>query len=310
MTKGNRDMLKILYIGKSHKQIKPGDWDLLLTMVSGLLLAVIVGLVLLAPLLDSLMVGEAFKIDLFNRHTNPSLTHPLGTDELGRDLLLRLLYAGRISLLVGILSALFTALIGVIIGLCAGYYGGWVDAVLMRFTDSVIALPLLPLLIVLAATDLTKLGLPQTIGASPEAAIYQIILIISLVGWTTVARLTRASVLSLREQEFVLAAKSHGASTLRVMFGHILPNSVSPILVATTLTMGNVILLESILSFLGLGIQPPIPTWGNMLTNAQDVIYETPMAAVWPGLLIFLTVISVNFLGDSLQSIFNPKNMN
>ncbi|MEE2694118.1 MAG: ABC transporter permease [Pseudomonadota bacterium] len=310
MTKGNRDMLKILYIGKSHKQNKPGDWDLLLTMMSGLLLAVIVGLVLLAPLLDSLMVGEAFKIDLFNRHTDPSLTHPLGTDELGRDLLLRLLYAGRISLLVGILSALFTALIGVIIGLCAGYYGGWVDAVLMRFTDSVIALPLLPLLIVLAATDLTKLGLPQTIGASPEAAIYQIILIISLVGWTTVARLTRASVLSLREQEFVLAAKSHGASTLRVMFGHILPNSVSPILVATTLTMGNVILLESILSFLGLGIQPPIPTWGNMLTNAQDVIYETPMAAVWPGLLIFLTVISVNFLGDSLQSIFNPKNMN
>tara|TARA_B100000029_G_scaffold506244_1_gene588659 strand:- start:854 stop:1786 length:933 start_codon:yes stop_codon:yes gene_type:complete len=309
MIEGSQDMLKTLFLSKNHGKRRLNNWDFLLTIFSGLILALIVGLSLLAPLLEHLMVGEASKIDLFNRHKGPSLRHLLGTDELGRDLLLRLLYAGRISLLVGTISALLTALIGVIIGVSAGYYGGWIDSVLMRFTDSIIALPLLPLLIVLAATDLTKLGLPQSLGNAPEAALYRIIFIISLVGWTTVARLTRASVISLREQEFVLAAKSHGASTLRVMFGHILPNSISPILVATTLTVGNVILLESVLSFLGLGIQPPTPTWGNMLTNAQDVIFETPMAAVWPGLLIFLTVISINFLGDSAKNTLDPKNL-
>ncbi len=307
MTEGSRDMTKNSCVSKGRNQNRPGDGNIPLTMFSGLLLVLIISLVLLAPLLAHLMAGEAFMVDLLNRHKAPSLRHLLGTDELGRDLLLRLLYAGRISLLVGIVSALLTALIGVIIGLAAGYYGGWVDAVLMRLTDSVIALPLLPLLIVLAATDLTKLGFSESMKDSPETTVYRIIFIISLVGWTTVARLTRASVLSLREQEFVLAAKSHGASTMRIMFGHILPNSISPILVATTLTVGNVILLESVLSFLGLGIQPPIPTWGNMLTNAQNVIFETPMSAVWPGLMIFVTVISVNFLGDGLQSALNPK---
>ena len=310
MIGASQSVLKTIFPSKSNEEGRPSKWNFLLTIFSGLILALIVGLVLLAPLLEHLVLGEASKIDLFNRHKGPSLTHLLGTDELGRDLLLRLLYAGRTSLLVGIVSALFTALIGVIIGLSSGYYGGWVDSVLMRFTDSVIALPLLPLLIVLAATDLTKLGLPQNLGNSPDAALYRIIFIISLVGWTTVARLTRASVISLREQEFVLAAKSHGASTIRVMFGHILPNCISPILVATTLTVGNVILLESVLSFLGLGIQPPTPTWGNMLTNAQDVIFVAPMAAVWPGLLIFLTVVSINLLGDSAKSTLDPKNMN
>ena len=303
----DKNMLKLLDHDKRQRKGKPNNLNFLITVFSTLLLAIIIGAALLAPLLEHLMLGDAFTIDLLNRHKNPSLTHPLGTDELGRDLLLRLLYGGRISLLVGILSALLTALIGVIIGLSAGYYGGWIDAFLMRFTDSIIALPLLPLLIVLAATDMTKLGLPQSIENSPEAALYRIVFIISLVGWTTVARLTRASVLSLREQEFVLAAKSHGASTLRIMFTHILPNSVSPILVATSLTVGNVILLESVLSFLGLGIQPPIPTWGNMLTNAQNAIFETPMAAIWPGALIFMTVISINFLGDGLRTTFDPR---
>ena len=277
-----------------------------LTVISAILLAFIIGLVLAAPIFQHITSGDAFSVDLFNRYKGPSLGHPVGTDELGRDLLARLLYGGRVSLFVGVITALLTALIGVTIGLSAGFCGGWIDTLLMRTTDSVIALPLLPLLIVLAATDLTKLGLPDSLSNSPDATLYRIVLIISLVGWTTVARLTRASVLSLREREFVLAARSHGASSLKIMFAHILPNSLSPIIVATTLTVGNVILLESVLSFLGFGIQPPIPTWGNMLTNAQDVIFERPMAAVWPGLFIFMTVISINFLGDGLRAKFDP----
>jgi len=276
-------------------------------LVSPLLLTTILCLVLAAPIIAQIIPSDAFSIDLLNRHMTPSMVHPLGTDELGRDLFLRLLYGGRISLFVGLLAALLTALIGVSIGLCAGYYGGWLDAVLMRITDSVIALPLLPLLIVLAAADLGKLGLPERILDSPEANVYRIILIISLVGWTSIARLTRASVLSLRNREFVLAARSHGATSFNIMLRHILPNSLSPIIVATTLTVGNVILMESVLSFLGLGIQPPVPSWGNMLTNAQDKIFEYPMAAIWPGLFIFITVISINLLGDTIQTTLDPK---
>ena len=275
--------------------------------ISTILLIFIICLLLAAPILENICSGSAFSIDLLNRYTEPSIRHPLGTDELGRDLFLRLLYGGRVSVFIAIVTAFLTALIGIFIGLLAGYYGGWIDSVLMRLTDSVITLPLLPLLIVLAAVDFRKLGLPESLFGSPESDLYKIIIIISLVGWTTVARLTRASVLSLREREFVLAPKSHGATSLRLMFHHILPNSLSPIIVATTLTVGNVILLESVLSFLGLGIQPPIPTWGNMLSNAQDVIFEVPMAGIWPGLFIFLTVISINLFGDRLQDTLDPK---
>ena len=159
----------------------------------------------------------------------------------------------------------------------------------------------------LAAIDLGKLGLPPDIATSPDVSLYRIILIIALVGWTTVARLVRGAALSLRERDFVLAAKSQGAGGLWIMLRHILPNAISPIIVATTLSVGNIILLESVLSFLGLGIQPPIASWGNMLNNAQELIYEAPMLAVWPGLLIFATVIAFNFLGDGLQDALDPK---
>jgi peptide/nickel transport system permease protein len=177
----------------------------------------------------------------------------------------------------------------------------------MRLTDSVIALPLLPLLIVMAAIDLNKLGVPPEIATSPNVSLYRIVLIIALVGWTTVARLVRGAALSLRERDFVLAAIAQGAGPMTVMFRHILPNAISPIIVATTLSVGAIILLESVLSFLGLGIQPPIASWGNMLTNAQDMIYEAPALAVFPGLAIFATVIAFNFLGDGLQDALDPK---
>jgi len=231
----------------------------------------------------------------------------MGTDELGRDLLVRLLYGGRVSLFVGLTAAIFSAGIGTTIGLVAGYFGGSLDTILMRFTDAVISLPLLPLLIVLAALDLSKLWLPTALVESESISLYRIVFIVALVGWTTVARLVRGSALSLRERAFVKAAEAQGASKMRIIRVHILPNLASPIIVATTLSMGNVILLESVLSFLGLGIQPPIPSWGNLLTNAQELIWDTPALAFYPGILIFITVIAFNFLGDGLQEAFDPR---
>ena len=260
-----------------------------------------------APLVASLLGVDAESVDLFNRFQPASFGHPLGTDEIGRDVLIRLLYGGRISLFVGMTAALAAAVIGTIIGLAAGYFGGRTDAFLMRFTDGIISLPLLPLLIVLAALDLGKLGLPDELVVSENISLYRIVAIVALVGWTTVARLGRGSALALRERDFVRAAEAQGATALRIMAVHILPNLASPIIVATTLSVGNVILLESVLSFLGLGIQPPIPSWGNLLTNAQELIWDAPALAFYPGVMIFLTVIAFNFLGDGLQDALDPR---
>ena len=260
-----------------------------------------------APLAERLVGANADLANLFNRFAPPSAQHPLGTDELGRDLLSRLLYGGQVSLMVGIAAALFSAVIGTAIGLVAGYYGGLADRILMRFNDAVIALPLLPLLIVLAALDLQKLGLPPELVQSENVSLYRIVVIISLVGWNTVARLVRAETLALRQREFVRAAVALGARPRTIMWRHILPNAVSPIIVATTLSVGHVILFESVLSFLGLGIQPPVASWGNMLTNAQELIWSAPQLAVWPGLMIFVTVIAFNFLGDGLQDALDPR---
>lgn len=278
-----------------------------LAVASAAVLALLVLLALAAPGIEAALGLDARDVDLYNRFAPSSPAHPLGTDELGRDLFVRLLYGGRVSLAVGLAAAAMSAVIGTVIGLAAGYYGGRLDSLLMRATDGVIALPLLPLLIVLAAVDLTKLGLPQAAAQAEEASLYRIVVIISLVGWTTVARLVRGAALSLREREFVLAAVAQGAGPVRIMGAHILPNVVSPIIVATTLSVGNIILFESVLSFLGLGIQPQIPSWGNMLTHAQELIWTDPALAVWPGLLIFVTVIAFNFLGDGLQDALDPR---
>ncbi len=270
-------------------------------------LAVLFVAVLAAPLVETVLGLDASAVNLFARAAPPSAAHWLGTDELGRDLLLRLLHGGRVSLLVGFTAAIASAAIGTLLGLISGYFGGRVDAVIMRFADGVISLPLLPLLIVLAAVDPSKLGLPEAISGSESFSLQRIVVIIAIVGWPTVARLVRAATLSLRKREFVLVAIAQGFGPARIMFRHILPNAASPILVATTLTVGNVILFESVLSFLGLGIQPPVPSWGNMLTGAQDLISEAPALAVWPGMLIFVTVIAFNLLGDGLQSALDPR---
>jgi peptide/nickel transport system permease protein len=276
--------------------------------VASLLALVALGLASLsAPLVERLLGIDANAADLFLRMQPPSAQHPLGTDELGRDLLCRLLYGGQVSLAVGLIAAVFSAIIGTAIGLVAGYAGGIADRLLMRFNDAVIALPLLPLLIVLAAVDLGKLGLPPEIATSEHVSLYRIVVIVSLFGWNTVARLVRAETLALRQREFVRAAVALGTTPRSIMWRHLLPNAVSPIIVATTLSVGQIILFESTLSFLGLGIQPPTASWGNMLTNAQEVIWSAPELAVWPGLLIFLTVIAFNFLGDGLQDALDPR---
>jgi peptide/nickel transport system permease protein len=278
-------------------------------IASALILVTITTLALLAPVFETALGIDATRVDLFNQYAPPGATHWLGTDEAGRDVFVRLLYVGRISLLVGLVAALGAAVIGTSIGLLAGYHGGWLDGLLMRTTDGVIALPLLPLLIILAAVDLTKIGIPESIASSEMASLYRIIFIIALVGWTTVARLVRAATLSVRTREFVRAAEAMGAGSTTIMLRHILPNVISPIVVATTLSIGSVILLESVLSFLGLGIQPPIPSWGNMLTNAQELATRAPALAVWPGAIIFVTVLAFNFLGDGLQDALDPRAM-
>jgi len=278
-----------------------------LAVTSALILATLAAVVLAAPLVAHMLGIDSTTVMLLNRFQPPSTAHPLGTDELGRDLLVRLLEGGRVSLGIGVIIAVAAAVIGTLVGLTAGYFGGRTDGLLMRLTDGIIALPKLPLLIVLAAVDVTKLGVPEQWAHSPMLGFWRIAIIITLVGWTTVARIVRGATLSLREREFVRAAHALGAGPGRIMFVHILPNLAGPIVVATTLSVGGIILLESVLSFLGLGIQPPMASWGNMLTNAQEMIWSSPMLAVWPGLMIFVSVICCNFLGDGLQDALDPR---
>ncbi|WP_428681324.1 ABC transporter permease [Reyranella sp.] len=270
-------------------------------------LAILLVLAVAAPLIADLRGIDPTETDLFRRFEGPSARHWLGTDDLGRDLFQRLLDGGRVSLLVGISGALLSAILGAFIGVLAGYLGGRLDAFLMRLTDGVISLPLLPLLIVLAAVDPRKLGVPAEIAQSEMFSLYRIVVIVALTGWTTVARLVRAETLSLKARDFTRAAVALGARPGRIMFRHILPNTAGTLVVATTMSVGTLILFESTLSFLGLGIQPPAASWGNMLTGAQELLQEAPVLALWPGLLIFLTVIAFNFLGDGLQDALDPR---
>jgi peptide/nickel transport system permease protein len=278
-----------------------------LAQASLVFLSVLLVLSLAAPLIGSLRSIDPLATDLLRRFEPPSVEHWLGTDDLGRDLFQRLLDGGRVSMLVGLAGAVLSAVLGAAIGVISGYIGGRFDAIAMRFTDGVIALPMLPLLIVLAAIDPAKLGIPDSIARSETFSLYRIVAIIALTGWTTAARLVRAETLSLKQRDFARAARALGASPWRIMFRHILPNAAGSLVVATTMSAGGLILLESTLSYLGLGIQPPAASWGNMLTRAQDLLQDAPVLALWPGLLIFLTVIACNFMGDGLQDALDPR---
>ncbi|WP_347356613.1 ABC transporter permease [Bdellovibrio sp.] len=233
--------------------------------------------------------------------------HLFGTDELGRDVFIRLVYGTRVSMGVGVLVAIASALIGLLIGSIAGFYGGLVDTVLMRVTDALLSLPHIPVLIVIAAIDMSKIPWLKAIISTSNESIFKMIIILCLFSWMSVARLVRGSILSIREREFVLAARTLGAKDSTIIVRHMFPNVIAPMLVAITLGVGESILFEAALSFLGLGIMPPTPSWGNMLNNAQELIYQAPFLAILPGLLIFLTTVSFNYLGDGLQDAIDPK---
>lgn len=232
--------------------------------------------------------------------------HAMGTDGLGRDILSRLLYAGRISLGVALVVTVLTTLVGALVGAMAGALGGVVDTLLMRLVDIMLTLPFLPMVLVLSSSLRQYASLQKFLGSNLSVAI--IVLVLLIFGWMTTARLVRGSVLSLRTQDFVAASQALGASRWRIILRHLIPNSLAPIIVAATLGFGAIIIAESALSFLGFGVMPPVPTWGNMLNEARN----SPMQylftqALSPGLCIFLTVLAVNFVGDGLRDALDPR---
>jgi peptide/nickel transport system permease protein len=234
----------------------------------------------------------------------PSAQHLMGTDELGRDLLTRILYGGRVSLSIGVMAMALAVVVGAIVGGVAGFYGGWVDNVLMRFTDMMLAFPQLFVLIILA---LALRDIPiEALRGTAFASVFSIVLVIAVLAWMRVARVIRATFLSLKEKEFIEAARCCGVSNVRIMVRHLLPNAMSPVIVAATFRVATSIITESGLSYLGFGVQPPTPTWGNMLKNAQVQMTRAPWTAIFPGLMIFIAVIAINFIGDGLRDALDP----
>ena len=244
------------------------------------------------------------KINLDAMLEPPSVKHLMGTDELGRDLLTRILYGGRVSLSIGVMAMALAVIVGAIVGGVAGFYGGWVDNVLMRFTDMMLAFPQLFVLIILA---LALRDIPiEALRGTAFASVFSIVLVIAVLAWMRVARVIRATFLSLKEKEFIEAARCCGVSNVRIMARHLLPNAMSPIIVAATFRVATSIITESGLSYLGFGVQPPTPTWGNMLRNAQTQMTRAPWTAIFPGLMIFIAVIAINFIGDGLRDALDP----
>jgi peptide/nickel transport system permease protein len=270
----------------------------------------LVGLVLLSLIVLGVLLGPLAyatphdTIDFTVALQGPSQAHPFGTNDLGQDTLARLLYGGRISLAVGAAAMFVTIVLGTLVGAVAGYAGGLVDGFLMRLTDVFLALPQLPLLMLI----IFLFREPVSDLAGPEAGIFLlIVLVIGGLNWMALARLVRASVLSLRAADFVVATEALGVPRRRILLRHILPNTLGPIIVAATLAVGAAILAESSLSFLGLGFPPDTPTWGRMLFDAQNAIEFAPWLAIVPGSAIFLSVLSINFIGDGLRDALDPQ---
>lgn len=270
----------------------------------------VVGVVVLIVIVLSVLFGPFIytiplnKIDFAQSTLGPSWAHPFGTNDLGQDILARVLYGGRISIAVGIFSMLVAITLGTFIGAMSGFYGGWLDIVLMRLTDLCLALPRLPLLllVIFLFRDAIKAI------AGPELGIFVlIVLVIGGLNWMSVARLVRAGFLTVRELEFVTAARALGASPGRLIWIHILPNVLSPVLVAATLSVSTAIVTESTLSFFGLGFPPDVPTWGRMLNEGQNFLEYAPHVVIFPGTAIFLTVLSINYIGDALRDALDPR---
>ena len=248
------------------------------------------------------------KIDLDHQLALPTWAHPMGTDELGRDLWTRILYGGRISLTIGLMAMTVATLLGMAVGAVAGFYGGRVDNILMRITDAFLCFPGLFVLIILSLA-LRELPI-RALRGTAFASVAAIALVIAILGWMTVAKLVRASFLSLKEKEFIEAARAAGATHSRLILRHLLPNALSPVIVDATFRVATSIITESGLSYLGFGVQPPTATWGNMLKNAQDQMTRLgsngPWTAIFPGLMIFITVMAINFIGDGLRDALDP----
>ena len=259
----------------------------------------LVGLLILVPMFICAVVApiisphDPVEPDLKNILASPSWSHPFGTDTLGRDVFSRVIYGSRISLLVGFVSVGIATLIGIMVGALSGYSGGIVDELIMRFVDLMMCFP--TFFLILAVIALL------------EPSIWNIMIVIGLTNWMGIARLVRAEIMSIKNKEYVLAAKAMGFPNRRIIFGHVLPNSLSPVYVVATLGIGGAILTESALSFLGIGVQPPTPSWGNILTQAKDNIEVAWWLSLYPGLAIFLTVMGYNLLGEGLRDIFDPR---
>ncbi len=303
--------------GNFHEKHKNELWYLTLRQflrhkmaVFGMVMMTVI--VVAVVFVDRIMPYDPETPDLSNMLSPPSLTHPLGTDELGRDMLTRTLYGGRVSLIVGVFAMLVAVTLGTLVGAVAGYFGGTVDNLLMRFTDFALAFPRIFVLILFAiifmrppfSENSIVVFLFNTLYKMPVA---RVVFVIGILGWMDVARLVRGSFLEIRNLEYVESARVLGAGTPRIMIRHIMPNALGPIIVAASLGVADAIISESGLSFLGLGIQPPTATWGNMLKNALDQIFAAPWTAIVPGLMIFLTVLSINYIGDGLRDAFDPR---
>lgn len=264
-----------------------------LAVAGTIILSLIILTAIFAPLLTNI---DPTKADLTKIEQPPSSEHILGTDSSGRDNFARLLYGGRISLVVGFSAMMFSLIIGVVTGTIAGYYGGKIDSLIMRFADLMLALPFFVLaLTIIAIVD--------------EVTIALFVFVIAITTWPNLTRIVRGSFLTLREREFILSAQALGAKNHRIIFKHLLPNAVGPIIVNATLLMATMIILESGMSFIGMGIPQPTPTWGNMLSEAQNIriLRNHPEAWLPPGLIILLTVLSINFIGDGLRDAFDPR---
>ena len=237
----------------------------------------------------------------------PSAEHWFGTDVVGRDILARTIYGGQISLLIGLIAMIVEVIVGVFIGALAGYYGGVLDSLLMRFTEAMLNIPQLPLLLVLGKLLANKIAPVSLFGREFSGSVIVIIAVIGLTSWMGLARIVRANFLSLREQEFVTAAKCTGTRNWSIIFEHILPNTMAPIIVSATLAVANAIINEAYVSFLGVGVLPPTATWGNMLNGAYNYIESAPWLWIFPGSFIVLTVLSINFIGDGLRDALDPR---
>jgi peptide/nickel transport system permease protein len=237
----------------------------------------------------------------------PSLAHPFGTDSIGRDVMARTISGGQISLIIGVSAMLMALAVGTLVGAIAGYYGGIIDSILMRFTEAVFNIPQLFLLIVIGKFFAIEISTIELFGRTFSGSVLVIIIIIGLTNWTYLARIVRAQYLSLRERDFVSAARAIGASNGPIIFRHILPNSIAPIIVAGTLGVASAILSEAYVSFLGLGVQAPTASWGNLLVSSYNYLQTAPWLWIFPGLLISLTVLSINFVGDGLRDALDPR---